>query len=354
MTLETPITDAAERAHAIAAAIISQLQTSSGDTDRIVNILGDAADEFRSLFEHTTAATGYTWEPGAELCQMEDLADRLVTDHFQRHELAQSHGGVVGVRSGLNHLDEVLNGLEAGKLYLLAAQPGAGKTTLALQMAATVAQAGYPALYVSLENDATDLARKTTCRLGGISYTAALKGKVDPMAWRTAVGKLSALGGRLYLATPRTVMPALGEIVADVQKRAGAAPALVVVDYLQAFVKRAARGADAADVRERIDRWTPELRRLGEHYGCAMLAISSQNRAGYKDGGMSALKESGDIEYNADVTLSLVRPEKPAVPAPPGQTVLELRVDKNRSGLTGRPLSLLLHGDLCRVEEAER
>jgi replicative DNA helicase len=69
---------------------------------------------------------------------------------------------------------------------------------------------------------------------------------------------------------------------------------------------------------------------------------------------MSALKESGDIEYNADVTLSLVRPEKPAVPAPPGQTVLELRVDKNRSGLTGRPLSLLLHGDLCRVEEAER
>ncbi len=261
------------------------------------------------------------------------------------------------MRSGLSHLDETLNGLQRGQLYMLAAMPGSGKTTLALQWAATVAQAGYPALYISLENDAADLARKTACRLGNVSYSAALKGKVDPATWRDAVGKLKNLQGRLYVATPRTVIPELGELIKDVQKRAGHPPALVVIDYLQALVKRSARGADTSDVRERIDRLTPELRRLGEVYGCAVVAISSQNRSGYAAGGMSAMKESGDIEYNADVTMTLARPSEKDAKAgqaiPPGLTPLILTVEKNRQGLTGQPIRLAMHGDRCTITEME-
>jgi replicative DNA helicase len=229
-------------------------------------------------------------------------------------------------------------------------------TTLALQMAATVAQAGAPALYVSLENDAADLARKTACRLGRVSYTAALKGKLDADAWARAVGCLSALGGRLYLSAPRATMPDLDALLAGVAERAGQPPALLVLDYLQAFAKRAAARVDEADVRERIDRLTPALRALGERYGCAVLAISSQNRAGYLAGGMASLKESGDLEYGADVTMILARPGKDeagTVLAPPGAVGLTLKVDKNRQGLTGQPMALYLFGDRCTVTEAE-
>ncbi len=352
MSTEIPHTVAAERAHEIAAGLIAMVKMHGDKPDELVGILANAADELRALWEHTSMANGYAHEPGADLCEVAELADRLLTDHYQRRQASERHGGVVGVRSGLNHLDEVLNGLEAGKLYMMAAMPGAGKTTLALQMAATVAQNGEPALYISLENDAADLARKVACRLGGVSYAAALKGKVDPTAWQTAVSKLSLLGGRLYMVTPRTIMPELGEMIKDVKKRAGAAPSLVVVDYLQAYVKRSARGADPADVRERLDRLTPELRLMGEVYGCAVLAISSQNRAGYASGGMAAMKESGDIEYGADVTLSLSRPEKPPMTAP-GLTALELRVDKNRHGMTGQPIKLVLNGDRCTITEIE-
>ena len=141
--------------------------------------------------------------------------------------------------------------------------------------------------------------------------------------------------------------------------RTGAAPALIVVDYLQAMVKRAATGADAPDVRERIDRFTPELRAIGEEYGAAVLAISSQNRSGYKDGGLAAMKESGDIEYNSDAVLTLSKLDDKELKArgyddithDPRTTPLKLVIEKNRGGMTGRPIPLLLDGDHCMVEE---
>jgi len=321
--------------------------------------------ELRGLAEQATDAN----DPAA-LYRIDALAAQLLTDHTQREALAAQHGGVVGVRSGIAHLDETLNGFEAGKLYLLAAMPGSGKTTIALQWASTIAQAGYPAVYVSLENDAVDLARKTACRLGNVSYSAALKGKLDPQVWATAVMELETLGGRLYLSTPRAAMPDIASLLAEVTERAGQPPALLVIDYLQAFAKRAAARADAADVRERIDRLTPALRSLGEQYGCAVLAISSQNRAGYLAGGMASLKESGDLEYGADVTMILAKPTDAGVGAvggggkgalPPlmtsaltSLTPLTLTVDKNRQGLTGRPMTLALHGDRCCVMEVQQ
>jgi replicative DNA helicase len=81
----------------------------------------------------------------------DSLIDNLLTDFGKRQAAAATNGGVVGVRTGLDHLDETLNGLEPGKLYMLAAMPGTGKTTLALQWAATVAQSGRGALYISGE-----------------------------------------------------------------------------------------------------------------------------------------------------------------------------------------------------------
>lgn len=286
---------------------------------------------------------------------IDNLADELLADYNARAAAAARHGGVVGVRSGLDHLDESLNGLQAGQLYLLGAMPGTGKTTLCLQIAGAVAQAGYPVLYLSLENDRLDLARKAACRLGGVSYTAALKGKISSQQWAAAVGELRRLRGHLMVVTPRETMPDLDALLASVAERAGQPPALLVLDYLQAFAKRGAVRADEADVRERIDRLTPQLRSLGERYGCAVLAISSQNRAGYSAGGMAALKESGDLEFCADVVLTLARPEKGKEAAlPPGQEPLELRIDKNRQGMIGRPIPLALHVDRCMVTEQGR
>lgn len=285
-------------------------------------------------------------------CRMDALAATLLSDYEVRRAAAAEHGGVVGVRTGIGHLDETVNGLEKGKLYTLAAMPGAGKTTLALQIAATIAQSGEPALYVSLENDATDLARKTVCRLAEVSYSAALKGKVSPRTWHEAVGELTKLRGNLYLSTPRSTMPALPDLVEGLIEQAGRSPALVVLDYLQAFAKRSMPVADEVGVRDCIDRLTPQLRTLAERYGCAVVAISSQNRAGYNSGGMTSLKESGNIEYDSDVVLTLATVVEDPPPPGPSRRV-RIEVAKNRQGMTGRPIELILRGDYCMIEEED-
>jgi len=339
----------AERLLHVAAGLAALAQQHGADDVALTPQAGRALDELRTLVQEQKTAA----EP--LLVKMDDLAGQLLDDYQVRKDAARKNGGVVGVRTGLDHLDETLNGLEPGKLYIVGAQPGAGKTTLALQIAATIAQAGRPSVYFSLENDATDLARKTVSRLAGLSYADALKGKVAPATWQAGVGELAKLDGKLYLCTPRAVMPNLAEVIEQVIEQAGQPPALIVVDYLQAWVKRASGPASLEDgVRRHINQFTPALRALGERYGTAVLAISSQNRANYEEGGMSALKESGDIEYDADVVMTLqpCKVEKDA-PLSPNKRV-EIIINKNRQGLSGRPIKLLLRGDHCTLEEEDR
>jgi len=339
-----------ERLLAIAAGIAAAAQQPGQTADMLRHLAEHAAESLRTI-GHDAGIEQY-------LLQTEDLADTLLSDYGKRQTAAAANGGVVGVRTGLDHLDETLNGLEPGKLYMLAAMPGTGKTTLALQWAATVAQAGSTALYLSLENDSVDLARKLACRLGQVSYSSALKGKLSRQEWAVAVSCLNKMQGRLFLSTPRASMPDLPVLVESLKERTGGAPALIVVDYLQAWVKRAATGAESSDVRERIDRFAPQLRAIGEQYGCAILAISAQNRGAYKNGGMEGLKESGDLEYNADAIMTLGKADEKDnafdITRDPRKTTLKLTVEKNRQGLTGRPITLLLDGDYCMVEEEDR
>jgi len=350
--------------HETADEIVERLITVVSGLANRANQPGVEVDALRTLADEASEALRTIARPPTDaplFDQADTFAGELLTDFDNRQAAAAANGGVVGVRSGINYLDETLNGFEPGKLYMLAAVPGAGKTTVALQWAATVAQAGAPALYISLENDGLDLGRKLACRLGEVSYARALKGKLSRREWATAVGSLSKLGGRLYLSTPRATMPNLEMLIEGVMMRAGAAPALIVIDYLQAFTKRMGTGAETADLRERVDHFTPRLRALGEKYGSAVLAISSQNRAGYNVGGMAAMKESGDIEYNADAVLTLsklngeeLKTWQSDLTHDPGTTPTKLTVDKNRQGMTGKPIKLLLYGDLCMVEEEDR
>lgn len=340
--------ETAERLLAIAAGIAMKAQQPDQTDDTLRHVADDAIDRLRTIGLDPNAAD--------HLLQTDDLADTLLSDYEKRQTKAAANGGIVGARTGLDHLDETLNGLESGKLYMLAAMPGTGKTTLALQWAATIAQAGSTALYLSLENDSLDLARKLACRMGKVSYSAALKGKLSGEEWAIAVHALTKLQGRLFLATPRATMPALPSLVEGFRDRTGGTPTLIVVDYLQAWVKRMASATgDGADIRERIDRFTPTLRALAEQYGCAVLAISAQNRANYTNGGMAAMKESGDLEYNADAIMSLCKDDDKKrvddLTRDPRTIPLKLTVDKNRQGMTGTPIKLLLDGDYCMVEE---
>ena len=233
---------------------------------------------------------------------------------FGELEARQSAGkDFVGLDTGFTHLNRVANGLTAG-LFILGAAPSTGKTTLAKQIADQVV-ANHPdaaCLFVSLEQSKEELRIKTLSRLSGIENRDLQRGRLDPAdpdnAWAKVVtakddfavfaDRLQVLEGDRATTVDRIRLAAL-----QLRQKTQAGRLLVVVDYLQIVPT----DDPVTDARQRVNFVTSELRRLGRDLDASVLAIASVNRKSYGQGGkIDAFKESGDIEFSADIAAILV------------------------------------------------
>jgi replicative DNA helicase len=132
---------------------------------------------------------------------------------------------------------------------------------------------------------------------------------------------------------------------------------LVIVDYLQLWAKVAEDLRGSFSVRERVELLGGMLRELALRLRSPVLALASQNRAqGHYGNGKGAvaldsLKESGDLEYTADVVLFLTEAQERGA-TPPARAV-DLSVAKNRHGDTGKA-ELIFRPDLGIMREELR
>ena len=255
----------------------------------------------------------------------------------------------LGLDCGFQHLNEVLNGLTEG-VVVLAGAPSCGKTTLAKQIADHVAEVEkVPVLFYSFEQSAEELRIKSLARLSSVDSRAIWKGRTSSWPWSKVEGADEAYrrGPGPYLtiieADRGDTIDAIRAAALMAKHRAGDKPVLLVLDYLQ--IIPAGKGAPDA-LRERIDANLSELRRLSRDIKSPVLVVSSQNREGYKKNEkptLAALKESGGIEYSADVVICLWRDkaESEALTARFGRKTdrIEAHVLKNRNG---EPAKVLL------------
>lgn len=234
-----------------------------------------------------------------------------------------------GLDSGFRHFNEVFNGLQG--LIVLAAAPSCGKTTLAKQIADNVAEKEkVPVLFFSYEQGAEELRIKSLARLSKVNSRMICKGRGDATAWgmvkeaadkyRQGPGSLLKIVEADGTFTPDRIR---GLILAEKVKRPGRV--LVVIDYLQLVPAADPQtGRPFPSVKERMDFVLSELRRISRDLDAVVLTISSMNREGYKEkpeGGsnknrgakkpsLAVLKESGGIEYGADIVVCLVKDYK--------------------------------------------
>lgn len=254
----------------------------------------------------------------------------------------------LGLDTGFRHLNEVLNGLTEG-LFILAGAPSTGKTTLAKQIADTVAVTEkVPVLFWSFEQSKEELRIKSLARLGHVNTRAIWKGRTDADTWakvEKAAEDYERGPGRslTIIEAGRTdTIEAIRAAALMARHKAGGKPVLLVLDYLQIIPA----GKDAPeDARARIDWNLSELRRLSRDLKSPVLVVSSENREGYRGNpkpSLVALKESGGIEYSADAVLCLWRNKKESDrleqdrlsrrPGDPKTIRVEVHVLKNRNG----------------------
>lgn len=256
--------------------------------------------------------------------------------------------------TGFAMLNEMLGGgIETQRLVVLLGAPNCGKTTFVHQMADSIANSGRPVLYVTTEDSPYDLLAKTLSRIGGVNYTAVKKG------WESERARINAALA-MQLDRPssdrlRYLDATSGVTLATIKEKAQAHFAdypresgVMVVDYLQR-VARAAKMLDGLpyDLREVVSHVTEQLRAMACELDCGMVVVASQNRAsGYStaNSALASAKESGDIEYTADVIMALGEDTERRASTSFLQPMV-LRIDKNRQGSKDRKLAFDFQGD---------
>ena len=289
-------------------------------------ILGDAARALERL--QTQGVT-------EELVSSGDALER-----FYRYRQQVEEGTATRyVPTGYRELDALLGGgmLSSG-MYTLAARPGMGKTTLALNIADRVAQRLGPVLFVSLEMDEEQITAKRLSRVSAIPANRLLMDKLTEEEYRQ-LSLASAELAKVPLTVNEKPYATVDDVAALARKVKGLR--LIVIDYIGKLTPSAdARRKDRIEYMTEISGAIKTLARMLQIPILSLCQLNRQTEArSDKRPQLSDLRDTGAIEQDSDGVIFLHRPDyydKDAKGNPFAPSLLEVFVEKNRHGRTGK------------------
>ena len=263
---------------------------------------------------------------------------------------AESKAELDGLSTGMANLDRTLAGLRAGELVVLAGRPGMGKSAFAGHIVRTAAGDGHTCAVYSLEMEHRSWAERWACAEGGVDAGAVRRGKLSRDQWDRWWAASERLASLPIVVddTPSLSLPALRSKARRVRARHGLG--LIVVDYLQLMTS----GEGHRERNDEVGAVSRGLKALAKELSVPVLALAQLNRGleSRKDKrpSLSDLRESGQIEQDADVVMFLYRPGiyAPELASP---SALEVIIAKQRAGRTGT-VKGTFHGATYRFDGA--
>ncbi len=265
---------------------------------------------------------------GAEFQALQDILDGKVE---------------VGIPTGFSEVDLFTGGLKKGEMFVLAARPSIGKTSLALNIIRNLALSTRTprprrVAFFSLEMTAEQITRRLLCTEAGLS---------ESVFWNKSFNKsdISRLTNAADILTNSTIFidPTGGLTISELRAKARMMKFrnhidLVVIDYLQ--LMRADRANDSRQ--QEVAEISSGIKQLAKDLKIPVLVLAQLNREVEKGAGASArpklshLRESGAIEQDADIVSFLHRDRDEAKKVAEGESVkAEWIIEKNRNGRTG-------------------
>ena len=268
---------------------------------------------------------------------LEHISAALSSAVSNMDEIAKNGGKIKGIATGITEFDMLTNGLQNSDLVLLAARPGVGKTSFAMNIAinAAIEQKKTCAIF-SLEMPRVQLAQRSICSVAKVSMSKAKLGKLSKEDWKyiwIANKKLSE--ANIYIDDSSMNRPT---DILDKCRRLKREKGLdiVVIDYLQLMTS-----VKKADNRQQeISDITRYLKITAKELNVPIILLSQlsreiEKRKDHKPQ-LSDLRESGAIEQDADIVLFIDNPEKyNDVVGPNDPGICELVVAKHRNGELG-------------------
>lgn len=261
-------------------------------------------------------------------------------------QAAMQAGAAPTVSTGFRLLDSYLDGgLAPGQLIFLGARPGIGKTALGLEIARHVATTRAGAVIViSREMKNLALARRLLAQQAHIKASTLKRGLLTDLEWSQVRASMVWLSRLPLFFTDEAV--SFADIAALLEAVADEAPlALLVVDYLQ--LMRAPESIK--ERRHQVEHVSQGLKTLALQYGMPVLCLSSLSRAAGDDKEkpptLASLRESGELEHDADIILLLHRKYH--------DEATTCTVAKNRDGRLG-VLRLVFQHEYVSFREADQ
>ncbi|MBD5094177.1 MAG: replicative DNA helicase [Subdoligranulum sp.] len=246
----------------------------------------------------------------------------------------------LGIPTGFTYLDTLLTGLGRSDLLILAARPGMGKTSFALNIATNVAKRqDVPVAFFSLEMTKDQLVSRILSSEAAIDSSAFRTGELSTADWED-LAHASEVMARTHIFLDDTSVITIPEMKAKI-RRINQDPArpnigLVVIDYLQLM----SSGKRTENRVQELSDITRNLKIMAKELNVPVIALSQLSRSAEKNRTdhrpmLSDLRDSGSIEQDADVVLFLYREAYYDNGEEADMTGAECIVAKNRHGGTG-------------------
>lgn len=233
------------------------------------------------------------------------------------------------IPTGIKPLDFLFyRGLDGGDLVILAARPGIGKTTLALQMARYNANIGNKSIIFSMEMSKKQIAKRILLASGELSSAAMFGGKVDWAAFERAVAATN--GANITVNDEsRSVNEICSTITSAHQK---GECAIAFIDYL-GLIDLPGDRSGSATISQLIGKITKALKHCATRNNIPIVLLCQLNRQSVSEKRspiLNDLRDSGSIEQDADRVIMLERPDLGGE-----GNYIDLWLRKNRNGKGG-------------------
>ena len=266
---------------------------------------------------------------------MQDLYSELA-------DMAGQDKKFLGVQTGFPGIDRQLLGLRPGQMIVIGARPGVGKTSFALNLAVNAAAKGATVAFFSLEMSKAEIAQRLLAAQSGVSLQDIRAANIRDNQWKLLLDATIDLS-RLDMMVDDTPGTTVTEVRAKARRmlHGKGQNCLVILDYLQ-LVSPPSGGRRSDSRATEVSEMSRGIKIMAKDLGVPVVALSQlsrqvESRTG-KTPQLSALRESGAIEQDADIVILLDRSmtdEEAERDDRPDKNITNFIIAKNRSGPVG-------------------
>jgi replicative DNA helicase len=295
--------------------IASKIQTRSESCDSVVELVSEIEKDIYDLQKNQK-------NDNASVSASEELNRQI--ENYRNHSF--------GISTGIPSFDSVFGGLQKGQYYAIGGRPSAGKTALADQVTLHQLKNGRPVLYIALEASTERVFTKIACKHAGLIFTRFARREMNDSELKS-LSKASEFIKNSPLILQRPYGITASDIRSTIRREhRNSGIELVVIDYLQKVTI-----PSRMDERRGVSEASQQVQQACLDTGVPALVLVQLNREGETSSrpSMRNIKESGQIEQDAD-NICLLWPEvDPFTVDPADMLPVMLSIEKNKDGMRG-------------------